>query len=86
MATGHFDPLNSRPTAFLCLFETADGCIKFLERGDAAPLVRFSILRPISARLGDVDRLEMAAQVRSYELHDRSGPGGMILHYREMVE
>lgn len=86
------------PTIFLAMFETADGCIKFQEIKEATPVITFAVAFPmvgpgpgIKTKSG-ADRSDPFDQVhtkqikRRYELMDRSGPGGMILHYREVAK
>ena len=81
------DPLDQVPTTFLAMLETADGCVKFIEQRAVAHEIVTEIVRPITARLeSKTEDLRIAAIRRRYELVDRSGPGGMVLHYRERVD
>lgn len=70
-------------TKFLAMFETADGCIKFQGVEKADPTVHLVVARLIATVQKD-DPLQTKEIKRSYTLIDRSGPGGMVLHYREL--
>jgi len=72
-----------KPTTYLAMLETADGCIKFIEQKEVAREIRQMMVLPLRA---DSDSQPMEVLQRTYMLFDRSGPGGMILHYREVRE
>lgn len=81
------------PKTFLAMFETADGCVKFQEVQKAEPIITIAIAQKMTGPgpgiTSGVDINDPFDQVhtkmikRQYELVDRSGPGGIVLHYRE---
>ena len=80
------DPLDQVPTTYLAMLETADGCIKFIERREVDREIRQLMARPIKADALDPLGSLTPTLKRTYDLVDRSGPGGMVLHYRERVD
>lgn len=92
----YYDDIPKAPTTFLAMFETADGCIKFQEVQKAKPSVTVAVSFPMTGPGPGIasgpdsndpfDQRHFKYLKRRYELLDRSGPGGMILHYKEMVD
>lgn len=76
------------PKTFLAMFETLDGCIKFQELDKMEPTIVFGVSHQVSVATKDdpFDQMRPAVTKRRYQLFNASGPGGKILHYREMGE